>query len=258
MNFVEVIVNRPIRRSFRPTPDTRASQDPLTDPAATLDPLSDSGLAGVVEETSAALQLFHYHLPVELEGVAQPGHLVWVPFGAQEVQGFIVNRTESSPVPTRAVLRLARPEPVLTAAQMALAAWIADYYVAPLAEAVKLFLPPGLLSKEDGTSRARAKRELRIQLAVTPEEVARRLPSLGRETQQVRVLNWFLAQSTAGDTHSPLLLETVQHACRLKTPATLKTLARQGILVIEDAFINTEQDAAPHAATIEDGDSRKK
>ena len=60
-------------------------------------------------------------------------------------------------------------------AQIDLARWIADYYVAPISEAVKLFLPPGLLAKDGDSPAVKAKRELQIALLV--EEGGSREPS---------------------------------------------------------------------------------
>jgi primosomal protein N' (replication factor Y) len=150
MIFVELIVNVPIRRSF-----AHHTEPP---PA-----LPEEGEAEG-ERPGYALQIYHYHLPPELESQVQPGHLVWVPFGRQEVQGVVVRIADASPVPTKAVTRLARPEPVLTPAQLALAGWIANYYVAPISESVKLFLPPGLLAKAVDQTTTRTKRELQIEL----------------------------------------------------------------------------------------------
>ena len=163
MRFAEVIVNVPIRRSFRavepPTPDEL-----------------DAPGAAAPDDDDASYQTFHYHLPLELENVVQPGHLVWVSFGAREVQGFVLALTDSSPVPTKPVLRLARRDPVLTRAQLELAAWISREYVASLAESVKLFLPPGLLVKESGTTGVRAKREVQVRwLGVDRAEALSRL-----------------------------------------------------------------------------------
>ena len=120
---------------------------------------------------------------------------------------------------------------------MALAVWIADYYVAPLSEAIKLFFPPGLLSKADGSTRVRTKRELKIALQVPLAEAVQRLPTMGRETQQTRVLAWLLKQD-----QPCVALALLQRACSLKTPASIKTLARQGILAVTE----------PSAATITD------
>ncbi|MGB5047728.1 MAG: hypothetical protein WBO46_02225, partial [Caldilineaceae bacterium] len=68
--YVEVVVNVPIRRTFG-----RGQTPP---PPADL-----PGFAGeedTSDDSAAALQTFHYHLPPELLGAVQPGHLVWVPF----------------------------------------------------------------------------------------------------------------------------------------------------------------------------------
>ena len=156
MIFVELIVNRPIRRSFR-----QADPPPPVDPAADDEALS-IGADEQHPNLATYLDTFHYHVPLELEPMIQPGHLVWAPFGGQQVQGVVVRLADSAPVPTRPLLRLARPEPVLTAAQVTVAIWIAAYYVTPVAEALKLFLPPGLLSKTDGRATARAKRNGRF------------------------------------------------------------------------------------------------
>jgi len=246
MIFVELIVNRPIRRSFHHARSAPIYPDPLTNSSAEANLLLDDlGLAGFgvadttidpdAEGTGAEFQLFHYHLPVELEQVVQPGHLVWVPFGVQKVQGVVVRFAERSPVPTRAILRLARPEPVLTEQQMALAAWMADYYVAPLSEAIKLFFPPGLLSKADGSTSVRTKRELKIALQLPLAEALQRLPALGRETQQTRLLTWLFAQEQPSAT-----LSVLQQSCQIKTTSPIKTLVRQGFLVMSEPSATSE------------------
>lgn len=226
MIFVELIVNRPIRRSFR-----QAEAPPPADPAAFDDPCAEGSAA---EETNLTtyLDTFHYHVPVELEAVIQPGHLVWAPFGGQQVQGIVVCLAAAAPLPTRPLLRLARPEPVLTAVQVQLAIWIATYYVTPLAEAVKLFLPPGLLSKEEGRAAIRAKREWQIALAVTPEEIPAKVVALARNTAQVKLLDWFEANPTAKVSASDL-----QTYCQLSITSALQTLIKQGVLAKQDGAI---------------------
>ncbi|MEZ4860669.1 MAG: primosomal protein N' [Caldilineaceae bacterium] len=236
--FVELIVNRPIRRTFRPAPELPASSAELLSP----DPFHDSAFDDFSAQLS--LDVFHYHVPVELEAVIQPGHLVWAPFGAQRVQGIVARLVERSPVPTKPIQRLARPEPVLTAAQLALAAWIAEYYVAPLSEAVKLFLPPGLLSKDEAGAKVRVKRELQIELICTDQQqIAEKLATLQRDTPQIRVLSWLLTH--APTTPSAALL---QRECQLKSPSALQTLAKQGLITLQDDTDSTVQLALPVAA----------
>jgi primosomal protein N' (replication factor Y) (superfamily II helicase) len=94
--------------------------------------------------------LFHYHLPPELQGQVQPGHLVQVPFGRQTVQGIIVEfSTQPGVAETRPVQELVDVHAVLTAAQIALARQMAHDWLAPLAACIGLMLPPGLEQQAD-------------------------------------------------------------------------------------------------------------
>ncbi len=173
--FVEVIVNIPIRRSFRqeeaPPPAVEFGGIEVDDDrqSSTI----NRGAESIHQRSGGAAQYqtFDYHLPPALRGKVHPGHLVWVPFGSQEVQGIVVRTAPSSHVETKPVARLARPQPVLTRAQLEMAFWVADYYIAPVSEAVKLFLTPGLLSREGSPSRVRAKREEQIELLIAPAAI---------------------------------------------------------------------------------------
>ncbi|MFZ1753901.1 MAG: primosomal protein N' [Caldilineaceae bacterium] len=217
--YVEVVVNVPIRRTFG-----RGQTPP---PPADL-----PGFAGeedTSDDSAAALQTFHYHLPPELLGAVQPGHLVWVPFGRQTLQGIVVRLTDGAPVATKPIKRLARPQPVLTPAQIALSFWIADYYVAPLSEAVKLFLPPGLLKKDEDDAGIRAKREEVISLRIRRQEIRRSLFGLGRQSKQVQVLETLLAAP-----EHTLAIAELQIRCDLRTAATLKRLETDGLIALED------------------------
>ena len=93
---------------------------------------------------------FDYHLPPELEGLVQPGHLVRVPFGAQMAQGVVLEHVGQPAVSqTRGVEELIDPLPVLTPAQIELARQLAAYTLNPLAAMVELMLPPGLSQHAD-------------------------------------------------------------------------------------------------------------
>ena len=74
-----------------------------------------------------------------------PGHLVRVPFGQRNVHGVVVRLTDELHVDyVKPVLSLLHPEPVIDDAHLALAEWIADYYMASLFDAIAPMLPPGL------------------------------------------------------------------------------------------------------------------
>lgn len=94
--------------------------------------------------------VFHYHLPPELEGQVQIGHLVIVPFGRQTVQGVVMRFVDQPAVPeTRPVSELVDSQAVLTRAQIEFAQALADKTLTPLSACVSLMLPPGLSQHAD-------------------------------------------------------------------------------------------------------------
>jgi primosomal protein N' (replication factor Y) len=93
---------------------------------------------------------FHYHLPPELEGLVQPGHLVEIPFGHQKVQGVVFRLVDKPDVPeTKAVISLLDMQVVLTPEQVILAADLAESTLAPLAACIDAMIPPGLAQQAD-------------------------------------------------------------------------------------------------------------
>lgn len=224
MRLVEVIVNVPIRRTF----SRQALEGPPPEP-------DFFGIASADEQApqdEADFQSFHYHLPPELENNVLPGHLVWVPFGARDVQGFVIGYADSSPVPTKAVRRLARKDPVLTSVQLELAQWLAQAYVAPLAEAIKLFMPPGLLTKGDDDRGVRAKRELQVSWTGGELSLDDALAKLARETQPTRILAALLAHGA-----QPLDLDALAATVdlpRAKVTTALKGLVEKGLATRTD------------------------
>jgi len=198
--LVELIIFLPIRRSFRkqePPPANGEFAGVDGEGVSSLSP-DHLRLESVHQRTGGAArsQTFHYHLPPGLRGEVEPGHLIWAPFGAQEVQGIVVGSAASSPVETKAIFRLARPQPVLTPAQLAMAFWIAEFYVAPISQAVKLFLTPGLLSKRGEPPRVRAKWEEQVELLVDPSSIRESLLGLDHPSKQAKVLASLLASPT--------------------------------------------------------------
>ena len=94
--------------------------------------------------------VFHYHLPEDLEGQVDVGHLVEVPFGQRRVQGVVFRFiSEPSVADTRPVSGLLDPQAVLTPAQISLAQELSTITLAPLAACIGLMLPPGLGKQAD-------------------------------------------------------------------------------------------------------------
>lgn len=109
-------------------------------------PEAPAGVARVVIDvaTRALTEPFDYAVPAALADGTVVGAPVLVPFGGQRVIGYVVERAESSSFEGK----LRGIEAVLGGAQFlpgafALANWIASEYVCPLADAMRLFLPPG-------------------------------------------------------------------------------------------------------------------
>ena len=103
--------------------------------------------------------VFHYHLPPELEGLIQVGHLVIAPFGHQTVQGVVLRFVDQPGVAeTRPVSGLVDPAARLTSNQMALARHLSQVCLAPLAACLGLMPPPGLEQQADILYKAQGRR----------------------------------------------------------------------------------------------------
>jgi primosomal protein N' (replication factor Y) len=93
---------------------------------------------------------FHYHIPPDLANRLQRGHLVQVTFGQQKAQGVVLDFSLHAPVrDTRPVEALIDRKPVVSQRQLALAGWLSEAYLTPLADCVRLFIPPGMSKRGD-------------------------------------------------------------------------------------------------------------
>ena len=119
-NVAEVAVEAPVRRL---TTRLQASDEPLQAGPAT----------------------FHYAVPASLLPRLRPGQWVWVPFGPRHVSGIILSLGSQAPpgIVLREIAALIEERPVLSQAQLELGRWLSEYYLAPLYDCLRLFLPPG-------------------------------------------------------------------------------------------------------------------
>ncbi len=94
--------------------------------------------------------VFDYSVPEPLAGQVRAGRLVTAPFGRQTVQAVVLQLVEQPSVEeTKEIASLLDPEPVLTQAQIRLAEYVSKSTLTPMAQAVGLFLPPGLAREAD-------------------------------------------------------------------------------------------------------------
>ncbi len=96
--------------------------------------------------------LLTYIVPPELQEIALPGQLVAAPFGNRLVEGIIWQLSKDADMSSfdgamRPISTILDPEPALLPHQRALAEWLAEYYVTPLAHCAMIMLPPGLMQR---------------------------------------------------------------------------------------------------------------
>ncbi len=140
--------------------------------------------------------LLSYRVPADLEGEVQVGQLVAVPYSERLVEGIIwdlrnageeeeeeeyfyeieadadaLDNNTSTSTAIRPLRSILDHEPALLPYQMALAEWIADYYVTPLAQVAQMMLPPGLMQRSQMVLRLVTENpaELEVLLAHGPE-----------------------------------------------------------------------------------------
>ena len=115
-------------------------------------------------------QTFTYSVPDGLLATARPGAHVLAPFRGKPRRGFVVERvTETQLERTVAITAVLEAEAISTHL-LALARWIAGYYVAPLGEVLGAALPGGLEGFAASRARRGAVEDPVLQLAM-PERV---------------------------------------------------------------------------------------
>jgi len=178
-----------------------------------------------------------YRLPPHLEGKVQPGCLVRVPLRHRPTLGIVERLGTEQDVPAakiKNILELVFPEPILTTDLLALAKWIAAYYLAPIETVFETMIPAPVRA---GMA-VRMERQLRAgRLALTEEELA----ALERRAPKQAAAYRFLAQQTVPVARGLL-------TARLKiSPATLDTLVEKGVaeeLRLENPRIAYDDDIA--------------
>jgi primosomal protein N' (replication factor Y) len=163
--------------------------------------------------------LLHYDIPPAMAGQLAPGQLVRVPLRGEERLGIVVTFSPSAPVSTtRPLLELVDPAPAVTLEYLALAHWLAGFYLAPLADCVWLMVPPPRV----GPRRVRS-----VQGVATWEQIEAARPSLGRRVKQADVLDWL---ATSDDPLPTVAQVRAAVGCGL---GPLRALAGRGWIELE-------------------------
>ncbi|HEY3318246.1 MAG TPA: primosomal protein N' [Coriobacteriia bacterium] len=97
----------------------------------------------IVDTTTRALdRALDYAVPPELEQTVRVGVPVLVPLGAGQAVGYVIGSAEESAFRLKPLLAVLGPASFDEAA-VTVAGWVADNYLSTLADALRLFLPPG-------------------------------------------------------------------------------------------------------------------
>jgi primosomal protein N' (replication factor Y) (superfamily II helicase) len=99
--------------------------------------------------------LLTYTVPPELQDRLCAGQLIAVPYGERLVEGIVWDSQSDDETwysqgqlsRLRPISAILDPEPALLPHQRALAEWMAEYYVTPLAQIALTMLPPGLMQR---------------------------------------------------------------------------------------------------------------
>lgn len=190
--------------------------------------------------------VFHYHLPPELEGEVQVGHLILAPFGSQTVQGVVVGFVDNPMVAeTRAIIDVIDPSIPLTSYQIALAQALSREWLAPLAAWIGLMLPPGVEQQADllYTAQGRLSEDLSVTQKRLLNLLYQRGPLRGQQIDRVMTrANWRSAARSlerrgllrserviSAPTVRPKIVQTARLACSIaEAEAAMATLGKPG------------------------------
>ncbi|NUN70337.1 MAG: primosomal protein N' [Bacteroidetes bacterium] len=145
----------------------------------------DHRLADVALPVPVA-QLFTYSIPEHLTSVIVRGSVVTVPFGRSTLTGVVISFPAVRPdIPVKPIHDVTELEPLIGPADLRLAAWIADYYQAPLGETVRLFLPPGYGHAAQRIMRLNASYDTAAVLSAVQKKIVARLTQGPATIQQI-------------------------------------------------------------------------
>lgn len=159
---------------------------------------------------------FTYELPLTLRHRVKRGSRVSVPFGSRRMVGVVLAVHDTKPEQkAREVLQLLDEEPVLEEGLFGLAAWIAEYYCAPLGEVLRGMLP---LTGEVRRSKLYA-------LTDTGRDVARQLTVTSEQDAATAILRFLEEKPRSAEYLSGKIFQARQ---------ALKTLLRRGWVSVEE------------------------
>jgi len=184
-----------------------------------------SSIAKVVVEIALNRE-FDYRIPERLRDSIRIGSQVTVPFKSRKIRGFVVGLTNRSAFgdKLKEISNVVGDWPLIPDSVMKLAYWIADYYAAPIEQAVRTVLPSAV--RKQG---AKHKKQLVVSI-VDPNKVSHTLSPKQKEVFQCL------------KTRGAMKLSELKEICTC-SDSPIRTLEKHGFLKIEEKTIRRD----PHA-----------
>lgn len=173
---------------------------------------------------------FDYLVPEELAEELKVGSRVMVPFGRRQAHGYIVGFAESSSYPNLKPVRKAiGKKPLVEENVLNLARWMADYYMAPVEQAVRTVLPSAV---RDVAARFK---EVNV---VTPTALARDADAVAALRRKAAMQAKVIDALASGEVPMPQLTERFG-----ASPAAIRALEKKGFVTIGRRVLRRRADA---------------
>jgi len=169
--------------------------------------------------------VFTYRIPDGIQPVI--GGRVLVPFRQRRMSGIVTALHDRAPqVQTKTALSILDHSPMLNQQLMSLGQWIADYYLAPLGEALRTMLPLGAEFKRVIGYRITAEGQLALHLAGMSGSSARSRRTPEEQLAEFRVLDYLAEREMSRE-------ETLRAAARVSR-SVLAGMVRKKWIMRED------------------------
>jgi primosomal protein N' (replication factor Y) len=137
-------------------------------------------------------KIYHYSIPKELEGKAQVGSQVIVPFGNAKRVGYIVGFVETSDVKgIKDIGEVLSPYPLFTRRSVELARWMAEHYYSFFMTALRVIMPPGTAHIEKRALKTKLRKPLYKELPTSNLKLQNKSPSyVLRTSEGKQIINY--------------------------------------------------------------------
>ena len=159
----------------------------------------------------------HYRIPEDLEGQIQMGSAVRVPLVHREVSAYVIGfPNESNITKIKGIQGLLTETPVFDHKLLELFTWVSSYYLSPLGQVLKTFLP--------SLSRARLVPNRWFEVNRNQKEIQEGLSSLKKKNpRQAELLHWIIGKR---ETVDPNMIRDAGFSL-----TSLRSLVRKGFLL---------------------------